>query len=154
MRRAPVLLVNAAMVAALLLSSCSSGDDKESSSASSTTEPAPATTLADNPYCQTLQRLNERYGRVDPGLGDPARFKTAMDDALASAKEAQTNAPDAIKNDLATINSGLQDLYELFQGAGFDVTKLNVNDLDKLESTPQLEAAGQRVETYTRENCT
>ncbi|MDQ4133728.1 MAG: hypothetical protein M3179_11110 [Actinomycetota bacterium] len=154
MRRAPALFVSAVLATTMLLSSCS-GDDDESSSPTSTTAAAQtATTLTDSPYCQTLQRFNERYGRVDPSLADPARFKTAMEDALASAKEAEASAPQAIKADLATLNAGLQDLFDLFQGVGFDVTKLNVSDLDRLQGTPQLEAASQRVEAYTRDNCT
>ncbi len=154
MRRAPALLVTAALAAALLLSSCSSGDDKKSSSGTSTTEAQAATTLANDPYCQTLQRFNERYGRVNPALGDPAQFQRAMDDALASAKEAQASAPEAIKGDLATLNAGLQDLYDLFQRAGFDVTKLNVTDIDRLQTGPQLDDASKRVEAFTRDHCT
>jgi hypothetical protein len=154
MRRAPALFVSAVLATTLLLSACSSDDDDSSSATTTTTEARPATTLADDPYCQTLQRFNERYARVDPSLADPARFKTAMEDALASAQEAQANAPQAIKADLATLNAGLQDLFELFQGVGFDVTKLNISDLDRLQSSPQLEEASQRVEAYTRDNCT
>lgn len=154
MRRAPTLFLPAVLAATLLLSACN-GDDDESSSATSTTARAQsATTLADNPYCQTLQRFNERYARVDPSMADPSMFKTAMEDAVAAAKEAEANAPDAIKADLATLNAGLQELFELFQRADFDVTKLNISELDRLQSTPQLDAASQRVEDYTRDNCT
>ncbi len=154
MRRAPALFVSAALAATVLLSSCTGDDDEASSATSTTTEAQPATTLADDPYCQTLQRFNQRYGQINPSMADPARFKTAMEDAVASAKEAEANAPQAIKADLATLNAGLQDLFALFQSANFDVTKLNVNDLDQLQASPQLEEASLRVEAYTRDNCT
>jgi hypothetical protein len=147
------MFVVPALAVALALASCSDDGDDESSSTTPTTALNVATTLSDNPYCQTLQRFNERYGRINPGVGDPAQLRTALEDAVTSAKEAEAAAPPEIKGDLATMHTGLEQLVALFARANFDVAQVQANDLAQLESTPDLTAASGRVQAYTRDNC-
>lgn len=153
MRR--VLLAFAAAIAVtLMLSSCSNGDDESSTTTTARVQSDVATTLSDDPYCQVLQRLNERYGRIDPGLADPPRFRAAMQDAIASAQEAQANAPPELKGDLATMTATMQQLLALFEQVNFDLTKLPEQpQFEQLMSNPEFLAAGQRVQAYTQQNC-
>lgn len=146
-------LFPAAVVAAVLLAACSGGGDDDSA-APSTTAVAPTTapSSSGNPFCDFVKNFSDRFGRVDLGLSDPARFRTVMQDASNAIRDAQGSAPAEIRADVGTLNTYFQRFMGVLQQANFDLTKVPPNSIEQLQS-PEFTAAGTRVDTYVRENC-
>ena len=143
----------------LALTACSSG--KKSSSASPTTAnttaaTAPTTTAkpaSNDPFCNFVRTYNDRFGKINPGaLSDPQQFRSVMQDAVNSIKDAANAAPASIKPDVTTMSNAMQSLFQAFQQANFDATKINVASLTALQA-PEFVSAAQRIDAYTRQNC-
>ncbi|MFP5319070.1 MAG: hypothetical protein ACLGI2_12355 [Acidimicrobiia bacterium] len=149
--RRPLL---AAVLAGVLLTACSGGDDGDDSAAPSTTEvPAPTTSpRTGDPFCDFVSDFSDRFGRVDLGLTDPARFRTVMTDAGNAIRDAQGTAPEAIRADVGTLNTYFQRFLNVLQQANFDLTKVPPASIEQLQA-PEFTAAGNRLDAYARENC-
>lgn len=151
------------LLAAVAVGGCSSGKTASSSSptteatavaAATTAPPATAARAGSNdPFCVFVRTYNERFGRINPGaLSDPQQFRTVMQDAASAIKDAATNAPASIKADVALMSQALQKLVDSFQKANYDLTKIQVSAFTDLQA-PDFQAAGQRLDAYTRQNC-
>lgn len=139
------------LVAVLALVVGCSDDDE--SSAPTTTVASEGRRRSNDAYCNFLLTFSERYGQVNPSLADPPQFRSAMEEAAAAAKEAAASAPEAIKADLAVLNTGLDRLMGILRRVNFDVTKLQMAELQEIQGTPEFVEAGRRVEEYRQQNC-
>lgn len=157
MRRATVSGIALAVGVALLLGGCSGGAKKPAASPPPSTSatsapPAPAVNQSNDPYCVFLRGYNDRFNRIDLGATDPQAFQRVMQEAAAAAKEAEATAPPAIRSDVVTLNRAFERLLGALQQINFDMTKATPALLQELQ-TPELLAAGQRIDAYTRQNC-
>ena len=143
----------AAAVVAVALAACTGGNGNDGGRATATT--APATTAPSGPgdtFCDFLGSFNDRFGRIDLGLTEPARFRAAMEEAATSIRDAQASAPDAIRADVATLNTYFQRFLSALQQANFDFTRLPPGSLQQLQA-PEFAAASARLDAYARDNC-
>src|SRR5205085_7077894 len=99
-----------------------------------------------------VKSYNERFGKVNLGLSDPAQLKATMLDAAASIQQAQTVAPSPIRSDVGLLSQSFQSLVDILQQANFDVTKVSLASIQQLQSSDFV-AASQRLDAYTRQNC-
>lgn len=147
------------LLAIVGLAGCSSGKPSATATPSTTptSAPAPSTTTrpaSNDPFCNFVQTYNDRFGRVNPSaLSDPQQFRTVLQDATAAIKEAAGAAPASIRTDVALVSQAMQKLMDSFQQVNFDITRIQVAAFTQLQ-TPEFIAAGQRIDDYTRQNCT
>ena len=101
-----------------------------------------------------MQTYNDRFGRINPSaLNDPQQFRTAMQDANAALKDAAGAAPASIRSDVGLMSQAMQKLFDSFQQVNFDITRVQVTAFTQLQA-PEFIAAAQRLDEYTRQNCT
>ena len=153
MGRASATVVLAAL---LVLLGCSGDDDRD--------EVAPATTSssgagvgteepeeAANPFCAPSQALNS-IGDVPPLESDPAALREQFTEARDAVAEAEAEAPEEIRADVAVLADGYDQFYEALEAADFDITHLDLADLMVLDS-PEMQAASERLDAYRAEAC-
>ncbi|HVM01542.1 MAG TPA: hypothetical protein VM263_02645 [Acidimicrobiales bacterium] len=146
----------AAAVVAVALAACTGGNGNDGDRATPTT---PVATTApsgarpgENPFCDFVRGFTERFGRIDLSLTDPARFRAAMEEASTSIRDAQASAPEAVRADVATLNTYFQRFLGALQQANFDLSRLPPGSLQQLQA-PEFAAASARLDAYARDNC-
>ena len=155
--------VVAAVAAVATLGACSgSGEPFVPALTTTTTTVAPEPTLAPGPligrprgedaFCDFVATYHERFGRVDTSLADPARLRTAMEEAAAAIAEAADNAPAAIRADVVLLRDAFAQLVAGFRQADFDISRLPPSTLLAL-AAPQFVAASNRLDAYLVDNC-
>lgn len=156
MRRARFTV--AAMATLLLMGvACSGGDDDSDSGAgptgggSATTARAGAAPGTDG-FCDFVRGFTDRFGRIDLGLADPQRFRTVMEDAASAIAGAQNDAPEAIRADVATLNTYFQRFVESLRQVNYDLTRLRQGTVEQLQA-PEFTAASARLDEYQRTRC-
>jgi ABC-type glycerol-3-phosphate transport system substrate-binding protein len=136
---------------ALAVAGCSS--DKPSTSATPTTTPVaggnPATT---DSFCTFVRTFNERFGRIDPSLSDPAQLRTRLQEATKAVTDAAATAPAAVKADVGVLGQAYTQLLAVFQQAGFDVAKVPLASLQAFQA-PAFAQASARLDAYRAANC-
>lgn len=144
----------------LALAGCSSSKEAATPDGSPTTSlsaAAPTTTgrpASADPFCNFVRTYNERFGRINPGaVTDPQQFRTVMSDAATAINDAAKAAPASIRSDVAVMSQAVQRLLDAFQRVNFDVTRIPVTAFTDLQA-PEFIAAGQRLDAYSRQNCT
>lgn len=145
---APVLAV------AVLLTACSSGKKSGSAAPATTAAPAPAVTTrgTNDPFCNSLNAYNEKYGRVNTGVAQPDQLRAAMQDAASAIGEADRTAPDEIRSDVDVLNRAFQQLLGILQATNFDLSKVSLAQVQQFQ-TPEFTTAGQNVDAYVRDHC-
>lgn len=150
----------AAAMATLLLmgAACSSGGGDDSDSGAGPTGGGAATTArsgaapGEDAFCDFVRGFNDRFGRIDLGLADPQRFRTVMEDAAAAIAGAQSNAPEAVRADVATLNTYFQRFLDSLRQVNFDLTRLRQGTIEQLQA-PEFTAASARLDEYQRTRC-
>ncbi len=153
MRRAR--FIAAVMAAVCLLgASCSDGDDEPSASPTTASGTATARGGAggSDGFCTFVRDFTSRFGRVDISLSDPQRLRTTMEDAAGAIANAQSNAPEAVRADVATLNTYFQRFVTSLRQVNFDLTRLPRTAVEDLQN-PEFTSASDRLDEYVRQNC-
>lgn len=142
------------ILAALALMAAGCSSDKSPSA--SGTSAVPGATAADkastDSFCRFVASFNERFGKVDPTLNDPARLRATFQEAAKAISEAAATAPVAVKADVGVLDQAFTQLLTVLQQVGFDVTKVSPAALQALQSPAFAEASG-RLDAYRAANC-
>lgn len=107
----------------------------------------------EDPFCAEVEGIEERMAALqeDTSTGEQ------LDEMSATFEELAEDAPDEIAEDMDTLARALAELAEVFERVDFeDPESLEVLEEESArleEEFGDLEAAGQNVETYLREEC-
>ena len=146
----------AALATALILSGCTGGDDEDESS-SPTTSAAQVTTaaprrVAGGPFCEFLVTFNDRFGRVGADATSPEQLKATFEQAAQAIQDAEPLAPPEIRSDVGLLATTFRDFVGVLQQVDYDFTKVPPAAIQNV-SRPEVDAAGERVDSYIRQNC-
>jgi hypothetical protein len=75
-----------------------------------------------------------------------------MEEAAKAIKDAQGQAPDAIKADVGLLSDAFQILLTGFEQANFNIARLSPATLQRM-AAPEFVAASGRLDNYFRQNC-
>ena len=145
----------AALAAAVLLTGCNGGNDDSSSPTTARSQPAPTSSSAritGGPFCERVLTFNNRFGRLGPDLANPEQLRISFEEAATSIEEAEGIAPPEIKSDVTLLATTFRELVTVLGEANYDFTRVPPDQLQRLQD-PGLQAAGQRLDSYIRQNC-
>lgn len=145
----------AALLGAILLTGCSSDKNKdESASPATTAGEAPATTrrVAGGPFCQFLATFDDRFSRLAPDATNPQQLRTSFQEAVKAIEGAEPLAPPEIQPDVRLLATTFRDFVGTLEQVNYDFTKVPPSSLDRL-SRPDVQAAGDHLDSYVRQNC-
>lgn len=143
----------------VLLSGCSDSKDSDEQSAPTTAvvrTTATTTTvprqISGGPFCEFALTFNDRFARVGTDASNPARLRATFEEGVKAIEDAQQIAPAEIKEDVSVLATTMRDLATMLNRANYDASRLSPTAIHQLAS-PELKAAGERLEAYTKENC-
>ena len=144
-------------VAVLALSGCSGdgGQDQALPSTTSSPEVNAGTEPPEepvDPFCAPADALGEGLGDLAPTDGDPDQIREQFTLAREAVAEAEAEAPEEIRPDVAVLADGYEDFFEALEAADFDITQLSLSALTALD-TPEMQAASERIDAYRVEAC-
>lgn len=144
------------MVAVLALSGCN-GDDGQDQALPSTSSPSPQAGTEPpeepvDPFCAPADALGEGLGDLAPTDGDPGEIREQFTRAREAVAQAEAEAPEEIRADVAVLADGYEDFFAALEAADFDITQLSLSALTALD-TPEMEAASERVDAYRLDTC-
>ena len=137
------------------LAACGSDDGSENASetGSSETTDAPKSSGGSSAYCGLESKYSGLEDSFTPGT-DAATLRTSLETAKDALAEAVKVAPSEIKADVKLIADAYSPFIEALAKANFDFTKINPQDPAFANiQKPEIAAAGQRVEAWSKANC-
>ena len=148
--RRPFAIATLAM--GMLITGCTSDDDPSSPATSTAPTSTVVAKASSDPFCRFVAAFDERFGRIDPSLRDPAQLRTRFQDAANTIAEAAAVAPPEIKADVGLLDQAYKQLLAVLQQAGFDFTKVSPTALQTLQ-TPAFADASTRLDAYRARTC-
>ena len=164
-------LAGLVMVVALAASGCGASKTSTTATASkdSTAKDSTAKDTAKNggDFCEIARKqaktllggddtaLQEAMAQIfDPSKASEgkAALKAYVQKAKVGNAEFVAKAPAELKKDLAVITTVSNKLFDAFDKADYDFTKIDVSDLSEVD-TPEVKAATERLSTYLKKTC-
>ena len=149
-------LVCAGLALVLSVAACSGGDG-DSEGGSPTTAPAAAATqgqslnATNERFCERSRTADEMLNRARVA-GTPQAVEERYDSAVQAMRAVVDVTPDRLKKDAETLARGYDALVELVRKAGWSLSRVPAGAIQSL-GTPEMRAAGDRIEAYQREVC-
>lgn len=139
--------VVAASVVVLLLTGCG-GDEPGSDASPATSAATTETASGDTDFCARAAGIDDRVDAAVSELGDGPSIPEAFRELTAELRAVEPPAP--IATDWATMADGLERMADAIA----DVDLADPSTLDALDDAEgSMSAAGDRVETYLRDEC-
>jgi hypothetical protein len=177
MRHLKVLSTTAIAALALVvgLTACgSSGGDSEGAAKSTTTVAKgsgdDSTTTADSSddggddasttvvatgggeFCDDLASYMNETAMDDVDVTDPASYKKAIEESTKRGKALLSEAPSELDDSVEVILDAQDRLIAALEKVDYDFTKLPTDALGAM-STPEVEAAGKKLDAYVTDTC-
>lgn len=83
---------------------------------------------------------------------DPEAFRAALEEFEAQLDEVRAAAPDEIRDDVALVLDGFDELFAALEAVDFDMMQVDLSVVEAFNSE-EFTAAGERVGAFTDENC-
>ncbi|MDQ3640169.1 MAG: hypothetical protein M3450_01555 [Actinomycetota bacterium] len=150
-------LAGGALALALSVAACSGGDGDSESGSPPTVPAATATTRgqsssADNErFCERLRRADELLNRARTS-GTPQAVEERYNSAVEAMRGVVDSTPERLRKDAETLARGYDALVEEVRKAGWSLSRVPAGTIERL-GTPDMRAAGERLETYERQVC-
>jgi hypothetical protein len=140
------------------VAACGGSDDgAQNASDSDATDTTEAKKSSGDGSASKFCGLESKYSGLDstltPGT-DAATIRKSLEQAKDALDEAVDVAPGEIKADVKVIADAYSPFIEALAKADFDFTKVNPQDPAFANiQKPEVAAAGERIETWTKANC-
>lgn len=146
-----------ALALALGVAACSSGDGDPERGSPPTVPAATATTRgestsADNErFCARIRTADELLNRARVS-GTPQAVEERYNSAVEAMRAVVDATPERLKKDAEMMARGYDALVDEVRKAGWSLSRVPAGTIERL-GTPDMRAAGERLETYERQAC-
>jgi hypothetical protein len=103
-------------------------------------------------FCTLMRKDDNAFKGADIATKSAGDLKGLYANVVPELERAQSDAPDAIKSDFATLVTGMKALVKALETADYDVTKLNPDSFKGLADT-KFVAASEHITTYIAQHC-